>query len=532
VSPTPTSISRVCLPHTQLPGTSALFADYLYNFDRVAAFYEHAPDDPAAIRRAAAAAQIPDARRLEVVAALRKQNGDGAALDLLAEPGTIAVVTGQQAGLFSGPAYTVYKALTAIKLARQLTEIGIRAVPVFWVATEDHDFAEIDHVHTFDTAHKPVLLRAKGTHQEGQPAGTVPIESVPLEEFRDSMGDLPYADEVLGLVKDAYRPGRPFGQAFLALMRSLFSGYGLIYLDPLDPAIRKIAAPFLRSAVEQAPEISRAVIARSKELVAAGYHAQVHFEPETSLFFLLEGGKRLALRRRNGDYIQSGRRIPHSELASLAEHLSPNALLRPVLQDYLLPTAAYVGGPAELAYLAQSQVLYRMLLGRQPVAVSRSGFTLLDQRSGSLIERFHLSIPECFQDEASVREMVAARLIPASLDRTFAETAALVNEQSGTLEAQLNAFDPTLGAAMARSRAKMLYQVDKNRRKAAREALVREQRVADGTSQLCRLIYPERHLQERYYSFLPFLAKHGFDLLPTLYENTHRGCPDHLLLTL
>jgi len=137
----------ICIPHTELPGTSALFADYLYGFDRVARFYEHNPHDPEAMRQAAFSAlrQMPDDRRQRLTAALRKTNGESAALAQLELPDTVAIVTGQQVGLFSGPAYTIYKALTAAKLARQLTDSGVRAVPVFWLATEDHDFDEINH---------------------------------------------------------------------------------------------------------------------------------------------------------------------------------------------------------------------------------------------------------------------------------------------------------------------------------------------------------------------------------------------------
>jgi bacillithiol synthase len=522
---------QVCLPHTQLPGTSALFADYLYHFERVSRFYTHSPHDPDAFRAAANEAQMPDQRRSDVVAALRRTNGDNPSLDELDVPGTVAVVTGQQVGLFSGPAYTVYKALTAAKLARQLSESGIRAVPVFWLATEDHDFAEIDHVGVFGPDHDAVKLKATGSAASGTPVGTIPLLSSPVAELKRTLDGFLYADEITAAVEEAYQPGRTFGEAFRMLLQRLLSGHHLIFLDPLEPAIRSIAAPFLRSTLEGADELSAAVRARSRDLQASGYHAQVLFEEQSSFLFLLENGRRLPLRMHDGAYFQGTRRIGREELMDRAESLSPNALLRPVLQDYLLPTAAYVGGPAELAYLAQSQVLYQALLGRAPVAVSRSGFTLLDERAHNLMERYDITLPDTLHGHESLKEQIAARLVPSSLAAAFDETDASVQSLLDRLQGELAAFDPTLGAAMAKSKAKMLYQLEKNRRKSAREALRRNTQVDAGAAHLSGLLFPERHLQERYYSILPFLAKHGPDLLDTLYENVHRGCPDHLLLT-
>ena len=523
---------QVCLPHTQLPGASALFRDYLYHFDRVAQFYTHSPHDPEALKAAALAAKIPDSRRTELVAALRRLNGDSASLAELEVPGTVAIVTGQQVGLFSGPCYTIYKALTAAKLARQLSEAGLRAVPVFWLATEDHDFAEIDHVHVFGADHQPRKLKASGNGTTGQPVGSIPLQAPPVEELKQVLQGFLYADEVVSAVEEAYQPGRTFGEAFRALLERLLGGYGLVYLDPLDPGIRRIAAPFLATVVEQAPELSRAVRARGAELTAAGYHAQVLFEEDSSFLFLLENGKRLPLRVRDGSYYQGTRRLSSEELAARAEALSPNAILRPVLQDYLLPTAAYVGGPAELAYLAQSRVIYQALLGRAPVAVPRSGFTLLDERSHGLMERFSLNLPDVFHGQEGLREKIAARLVPPSLDRTFAEVMEGTASMADRLQAELAAFDPTLGAAMGKSRAKMLYQLEKNKRKAAREALRRSAQIDASAAHLNGLVFPERHLQERYYSILPFVAKYGPDLVDTLYEHAHRECPDHLVLTL
>ncbi len=194
------------------------------------------------------------------------------------------------------------------------------------------------------------------------------------------------------------------GAGFRALLKALLAKLDLLYLDPLDPAVRKIGAPFLAQALRAVPELKAGFLARNKELTDAGYHAQVHVDAKTSLFFLLDKGERATLRRKDSDY---------AELAARAEQVSPNALLRPVWQDYLLPTVAYVGGPGELAYLAQSQVAYQLLLGRMPVAMARSGFTILDARSRKLLERYHMTVAQVMTHEGGLQERIAAALVPA-----------------------------------------------------------------------------------------------------------------------
>jgi uncharacterized protein YllA (UPF0747 family) len=238
------------------------------------------------------------------------------------------------------------------------------------------------------------------------------------------------------------------------------------------------------------------------------------------------------MRHHDGAYFHDAHRYAPGELTADPTSLSPNALLRPVMQDYLLPTAAYIGGSAEIAYFAQSEVLYSRLLNRMPVMVPRSGFTLLDERAYAMLDRFDLTLLDCFQPEGLLRERIAAKLLPSNLQLAFDEAGTAVLESTGRLCAALDAFDPTLGAAMRKSAIKMQYQLNKNRGKAAREALRREKRITENAARLSGLLYPERHLQERLYSFLPFLAWQGLDLIETLYENTYRACPDHLLMTL
>lgn len=524
-------MEAACLRQPQLPHTSRLFEDFSYHFDRVARFYGHHPHDPQGLRDAAAELHYPDDRRAALIQALSHQNDpDSPALRKLAEPGTVAVVTGQQVGLFSGPAYTIYKALTAVRHAERLTEAGIPAVPVFWLATEDHDLAEVDHAWVCGADHQPVMLRASAAAASQQPVGGIHLDNVPLDALRSVLDTFPFGNEIADIVAAAYTPDRTMGVAFRELLKSLLARFGLLYLDPLDEHIRRLGAPLLREAVRNAHDIKTRLLERNGELRASGYHTQVHLEPQTSLVFLLDGNRRITLKSQNGDYLSKERRYSSEELAERADRLSPNALLRPVMQDYLLPTVLYIGGPAELAYFAQAQALYRDLLGRMPVVAHRAGFTLLDARARKLMNRFEIGWPVIFEGEEGIHEHIARRLVPPELQDSQRSIAADIERGLQRYSRDLNAFDPTLASALATSKRKILYQLTKVERKTAREAMRRDARAQSDAKFLAGLLYPNKHLQERYYTILPFLAKYGTSLINSIYEHVNLDCPDHQVL--
>jgi bacillithiol biosynthesis cysteine-adding enzyme BshC len=519
-----------CLRHTDLPGTSRLFGDFVYHWDRLAQFYEYNFQNPESYVEAARRIHYPAERRAALISALQESNPPSPELDLLARPDTVAVVTGQQVGLFSGPSYTIYKALTAARLAADLTARGIPAVPVFWLATEDHDFPEVNHCWVFGSEQHPVQLRVDVQPGDHQPAGEVEIAEFPTAALRRALERLPFGEDVASLVERSYRPGRTMGAAFRDLVRDLLGGLRMLYVDPMQPAIRELAAPLIRDAVEASPKLAEQLLARGRELEQAGYHAQVHFEDSTSLFFLLEGGRRLPLKRSGKEYFADKRRIRAEELAARADHLSPNALLRPVVQDYLLPTVAEIGGPAEVAYLAQSEAIYRCLGRATPVVAPRTGFTLLDARASKLMDRYHLEPKHFFDGFESLCSVISGRLVPSELRRTMQASRSEAEALLERMYAGLDRFDPTLAAALDKSRAKILYQFSKVEAKTAREAIRRDERASNESLYLYNLIYPNKHLQERVYTFLPFLARHGLGLVPRLEEAVRPDCYDHHVL--
>ena len=282
--------------------------------------------------------------------------------------GAVAVVSGQQVGLFGGPLYSILKAASALQLAAELSAKGIAAVPIFWLATEDHDLAEVNQIALpgadgrFETATVP--LKAKANIPVGEVRFGPEIEA--LVERACELLD----GEIAGMLRASYRTGETFGSAFARLFSRIFAGTGLVLMQPLDREVHVIARPVLLEAAQRAEEIDRELLRRGKALRDAGYHEQVKVTGSSTLLFILEDGERTVMQIAGTDFlVGSARKLPRTEvlqrIEEFPEQFSPNVLLRPVVQDYLLPTVVYFGGPAEIAYFAQAAVVYEQLLGRR-----------------------------------------------------------------------------------------------------------------------------------------------------------------------
>ncbi len=388
----------------ELPGSTRLYSAFLSDFPSVSQFYGH-PPNAKGIEEAARDLRLEDSVRRAVVEVLRIQNrtfgGDDETarnLDRLRD-GAVAVVTGQQVGLFGGPAYSVYKALTAVHVARKLTERGMNAVPVFWLATEDHDLAEVDHCffpkrggfERFDLATSGSADRRVGDIQLGE--GIVPL-SAQLTGLLEG----PWAEESGRCITESYTPEDTFGSAFGKLMTRIFAGRGLIFLDPMSPDLHRLSLPVMSRAVKDHKTLATDLVARSEALERAGYHAQVKVTEQSTLVFRILAGQRMPLRATNGEFVAGEKNETVEDtlhaLEGRPEDFSPSALLRPVIQDSLLPTVAYIAGPAEAAYHAQTSLIYERLLGRAPAILPRASFTLVPSHVANLLKKYNLEARE------------------------------------------------------------------------------------------------------------------------------------------
>jgi bacillithiol biosynthesis cysteine-adding enzyme BshC len=497
----------------------------------------------------ASAIQYDPSRREHVSAILERQNKSwNASPQTFANinrlrGGAAAVVTGQQVGLFGGPMFVIYKALTAVKLAEQATAAGIDAVPVFWLATYDHDLAEVNH-----TAMPGAdgLLRTLTTSSHGIPGA--PVGDVCLGEEI-----LPVVDEAAGLLGDSeatqflresYRPGETLGSAFARFCARLFRESGVILLDASDAELHRVAAPIYRTAVERSSEIDDALLARGQALEAAGYHQQVKVTASSVLVFTLQNGVRTPIQRRaNGDtaefVIASGTAAEKLSSAELLdridktpENFSPNVLLRPVVQDYLLPTLAYAGGASEAAYFAQAGAVYEKIAGRVTPIVPRFSATLVESKVQRWLRQYDLTVVDVFQEPDGLRRTLASRTLPADLQAAFERSKKSVEESFSSLQEALSKLDPTLVEASQTGASKMNYQLDRLRERAMAAELRRSEVVSRHAEALSQALYPENALQERGVAGAYFVARHGSELLKNIYDAIRVDCLDHQILEL
>src|SRR5215469_7617165 len=509
---------RALAPH-QIPHTTNLIRDYIEDFPRVRHFYGHKPD-LATAEAYARHLEFPAERRREVAAILREQNvsyGSGPETEnnlQRLENGAVAIVSGQQVGLFGGPAYAFYKALTVIESARELSLSGVEAVPVFWMATEDHDVDEVRQATWFHDE-KLTKLTLPPPPDEGRPVGKMPLGpevEVLLGEIKERMADSG-GGELFDLLRACCSPQDTYGTAFGKLFTKLFSPLGLILLDPLDPKIHALAAPILHSALKRRDELNQALLDRDKELEKAGYAPQVKVTSKSTLLFALHDGKREVISAANGSFSFGRNATAREELirkvAEQPEAFSPNALLRPVIQDFLLPTAAYYGGPAEIAYFAQSEVLYRKLLGRMPVLMPRADYTLVDPKAIRILEKYKLKVEDAWLGSQALRKKMYATNIPKKLARSLDGSLRQIENSVENLHKAIREVDPTLQGTIARAEKRIGYQVEKLRSKAG-QALDRHEKVVERHANfLENLLYPHKGLQSRDLSFLPFLLRLG-----------------------
>jgi bacillithiol biosynthesis cysteine-adding enzyme BshC len=516
------------LPFHKLPHQPKLFLDYLDNFSRVRKFYKHTPKVPS-VTRLAGKLDFPRERRKEVTAILRAQNiafgGGPAALENLdrLEKGAVAIVSGHQVGLFSGPAYAFYKALTAIQLAAELTRSGVQAVPVFWMATEDHDIDEVRHVSWFqDGELKRFELRAPDSAEHaGRPVGKIPL-GAQVEGLAHEAADLlaKQGSVLLAqILRECYTPRETYGSAFARLFARLFSQQGLILLDPLDEQLHRVAAPLYRRVTEDRDVLNQQLLARGKELDATGYAAQVKVTAKSTLLFYMGNGEtgdgpRQAIVAGNGARFEAGKKSwSKAELMAVVqshpENFSPSALFRAVVQDYLLPTVAYVAGAAEISYFAQSEVVYQQLLGRMPVILPRPGFTLVDTKAAKLLRAYKLKVEDIWEGSQEVSRRMEFASVPKQISRDFERNQKHVMKLLDQLKGQMQKLDPTLQGAVETARRKIEYQLDKLRRKTGRAQDAKVGLLTGHANFLEHLLFPHKTLQSRELCLLPFLARWG-----------------------
>ncbi len=540
------------LSFERIPHQTRLFLDYLRDPLALRRFY------PSAVRfhhelplRApeVLAAQITD--RQVLCEALKEANaswGAGAEtlgnIELLREADCLAVVTGQQAGIFTGPLYTIYKALSAVKLAGCLRQRNTKAVPVFWIATEDHDFPEVAKAEFIGRDCRLTSVAVPfDLHAEGQPVGHVVLDqstAAVVDRLLELLPVSEFSSDLEALLRDAWKPGRGYGEAFSRMMTSLLSHHGLIFLDPLDPKLKQLAAPLYASAASRAQEIASAVEARSRELEEAGYHAQVLASANSFPLFLHDanGARHALTRTEDSKYKAKGVDSAYTveELSGLAaaqpERFSPNVTLRAVVQDFLLPTIAYLGGSAEIAYFAQTAEVYRVLGRPITPILPRSSLTMVERHTSRVLERYGLSLADLFAGPENVVSRVVEEHLGADTAKGFTETGESLNEQLDKLKEKLRVVDPNLADALETGRRKINYQLEGLRSRFHRAQMSRDEAAQRQLQRAFDQLYPQKALQERHINVTSLVARHGRYVIDWIYNAINLGSTEHHIVYL
>ncbi|WP_035351276.1 bacillithiol biosynthesis cysteine-adding enzyme BshC [Edaphobacter aggregans] len=552
-----------CYPITVLPHISQLYRDYLVMGDSAA-------DSP--VRRWYGSGDsggpfaggwmrsplppVADSNRL-ADELLRQNQSFAASPETLANierlrNGARAVITGQQVVLFGGPLLTLLKAATAVSRAREATRItGVDHVPVFWMATEDHDLPEVDQVALLTKTSVEILkagLRVPHPIPVGEVALT-PETAHLLEQARERATELLAYAPIADSIREAYlasetNPRPTLGSAFGRLIAHIFAPQGLIVVDASSREFHAMGVSTLRHAIECADQLHDALLERNRELTSHGYHAQVLVAESSSLLFLLDEhtGERIALHRITDPATGETQWRSNSHVFTTAglleildrtpERLSPNAILRPVFQDTVFPTAAYIGGPAEIAYFAQSAVLYEQILGRLTPVLPRLSATLIEPAITAVMEKDEVQLPDAMTTADDLALRLGARAMPIPLKRKLAAVGNALESELGALTEYLRGIDPNLGTTAETSSSKMRYQMGRLRRMAATYELQKEASLAKHAQAITLNLFPDGHPQERLLAGAWFLARYGEDLIERLVQVANNQCPGHVVVRL
>lgn len=526
------------LSFSEIPHQSRLFLDYVNDPSSLKKYYPNAVTSVSDLG-AYASGMLAEYRtdRGELCSALEIINRDidaGAGtfdnIERLRDPRTVAVVSGQQAGLFTGPLYTIYKALSAIRAAEQLSASGTPAVPVFWIASEDHDFAEVDE--TFFVGSSADLVRSEYQPKhliEGGPVGEVKIDASiasVIEGLTRQLPDGVSSAEVHSMLENSWSAGSSFAAGFAKNLAIVLQTFGVIFVDPLNDGLKQLVSPVYVAAIQHADAMLPAVQKRSMELEGSGYHAQVLVEEDHfPLFWHTDQGRRLAIRRSgDGNYRAKGeeREFTLAELAAVAQNeprrFSPGVMLRPVVQDHLLPTICYFGGAAEIAYFAQNSAAYRVLGRPVTPILHRQSFTVVEPKHARTFEKLEIGLTDMFKGiDAVVKKAVERSVAPATAG-LFAEVEEKIAAELSRLDRELSRLDPTLAANLSTRQRKILYHIAALKKKAYHAQIAKAETADRQINSAFNSLLPKGELQERVINVHSFLNKYGPVFVDWLYE--------------
>ena len=512
---------------------TALYLAYLSDYPRLSPFYAGDPRSLEAVRAVAGRVEKRVYPRAEMASALRAQHArwgggpEGLTNIQALEEGAFVVFTGQQAGLFGGPLYTLYKAIAGLKLADKLThELGRKVVGLFWMAADDHDFAEINHTLLPDKSNQLARIAYSPKRPpERQPESRMVLEEEIAQAHQAVAEALPpteFREAVLARLAECYSLGRTFPEAFARWMMLLLGEKGLVVVDPSDPALKRTGKSALSWEIETGSESSRRIRQASENLKASGFHVQVELREEgTNLFYY--DGERHSIKKAGEGFEVHGRTFSKHEMLERVdqepERFSPNVALRPTYQDTLFPNIAYIGGPAEVAYYGEYKGTYEAAGLPMPVVFPRTTVSLVEPKIKVVFDKYGIGPKDIFSGvDQLITRLVEGKQDP-SADR---ELEALDNKLNESLERWGQAaeqWDKSLLQAVSTAKGAIKHQLEGLARKLTQAYKRKNEELVTQVCKAALHLLPEGTLQERAFPAVPYLIKFGFRFVDDLYES-------------
>ena len=527
------------LKFTKIPKTTKLFNDYLYNFEQVGEFYPRMPYDEGGYNDLFSSLKNRNYHREELAGILRKQNlhfGNAPttiqSIDRLKKPDTFVIFTGQQVGLFGGPLYTIYKAMTAINLARYLTLTTSHTfLPLFWVEGEDHDFEEVRSTYFINKENNlEVLTYEPKSPFAGQCVGEMILDDT-IEElinkFVINTHPSDFKDEMIAGLRHCYAPETTMADAFARWMTRILGRYGLILVDPSDKQIKEMARPvFITSLEKHQTSINPALTDASRRLEAKGYHVQVGNKTDT-LDFFYHAPQRLPFTRNDSNHYElkgTERHFTMDELKELLkseiQNFSPNVILRPIMQDYIFPTAAYVAGPSEIAYFGQYSGIYDIFNVPMPIIYPRKSLTMLEGKVEKILDKYNLKFTDLFTPAQELVRQVLAAQIPQNLQNSIDGSRQAIVDNLEQLKKEAAAFNPNLGPVIKSLERKLKKEFSHAESRITSAIEKKDQIICSQVEKAITNLFPHSHLQERRLNLMTYLCKYSHRLIYSLMEMT------------
>ena len=533
------------IPIKEMPGLSQLTRDYLSHLHRIekyfSADFRNWNEYELLVKKIH---PVPRPYMEDLIALLIEQNNIFKCgpqtlqnIDQLSNRNALVVATGQQVGLFTGPLYTVYKALTTIKLAQELEQrLHLPVLPLFYLVSEDHDFVEVQWAGVVDKSNHFADIRYEPSERHDR----MPVSQIILDEsinekidsFAEMMPDTEFKKDIFASLKACYQPGTAFHTAFARWFQKLFSRYGIILFDSADVRYKKYVQHIFEK--ELAENVTAKCLQKTNaELMRQGYHAQIPVHNDRPGLFILQNGRH-SLQREGGKFrnMQSGELFDVNALLQQTEKLSPKAVLRPIVEDALFPTIAYVGGPGEIAYWAQLKDVYKAFDLPMPIVFPRAGFTLIEAKVNRHLKKFGLTPLDFITNEKTALANISRSMIPADLERKIQDIRNQLQNDLPCLGDEIAAIDPTLKKAFTKTEQSLIHQFNILEHKVSNALRQKQSILNNQFLSISENLKPEETLQERKLNIIPFLAKYDWTLLEKLFRAIHVNDYNHQLLEL